>query len=145
MRVRVAGARVGRLATVTPAARPHVVPCCFALMDDAIYTAVDAKPKTTLALQRLTNIRAHPAATLLVDHYADDWAELWWVRVDGSARIVESDAEAAAAIAALQEKYEQYRQLPPAGAVLAVAIEAWRGWSYDDPRPHGTEETRYPT
>ena len=90
MRTLVAGARVGRLATLTSArtdrpARPHVVPCCFALVDDTIYSAVDGKPKTTPALQRLANVRAHPQSCLLVDHYADDWTALWWVRVDGSA------------------------------------------------------------
>ena len=85
MRQRLAGARVARLATLTPDGRPHVVPCCFALVEDTLYSAVDGKPKTTLALRRLDNVRAHPACSLLVDHYADDWAALWWVRVDGTA------------------------------------------------------------
>ena len=148
MRTLVAGARVGRLATLTSApadrpVRPHVVPCCFVLVDDTIYSAVDGKPKTTPALQRLANVRAHPQSCLLVDHYADDWTALWWVRVDGSARVVPTDGERDAAIGALQAKYEQYRQEPPPGAVLAIAIEGWRGWSYDDARPQTDEDTRY--
>ncbi len=85
-RRRVTGAPVGHLATVTSEGRAHVVPCCFALEGDRIYTAVDAKAKSTLALRRLDNVRAHPGVSLLVDHYEDDWSALWWVRIDGTAR-----------------------------------------------------------
>lgn len=129
MRDRVVQARVGRLATVTGDGAPHVVPCCFVLEADTIYSAVDAKPKSTLALRRLDNIRANPLASLVVDHYSDDWNELWWVRVDGAARIViESSGEHRAALAALTEKYRQYVAIPPPGSVVAIDITGWRGW-----------------
>ena len=82
---RLALARIGRLATVTPAGRPHIVPVCFTLHDGRIVTAVDAKPKSTTALARLDNVRATGRASLLVDHYDEDWTRLWWVRVDGPA------------------------------------------------------------
>ena len=128
MRARVAGARVGRLATVTTSGRPHVVPCCFALDGDVVVSAVDAKPKSTLALRRLDNLRAHPAASLLVDHYAEDWATLWWVRLDGTGRVVEDGAGRDAALALLAAKYEQYRRDPPPGPVVALEVTAWRAW-----------------
>jgi len=83
MRQRVEEARVGRLATVGPGAQPHLVPCCFVLSGDVLYSAVDAKPKTSLRLQRIRNLMANPSAALLIDHYQDDWSQLWWVRVDG--------------------------------------------------------------
>jgi PPOX class probable F420-dependent enzyme len=126
---RLAQARIGRLATVTPAGRPHVVPVCFALHDGCIYTAVDAKPKATRALQRLANIRAHGHASLLVDHYAEDWSQLWWVRVDGAATIEEGEA----GLGALAAKYEQYRDAPPAGPVIAIAPERWVSWVASEP------------
>lgn len=128
MRERVASARVGRLATVTTGGRPHVVPCCFALVGDAVYSAVDAKPKSTLALRRLENIRAHPTTSLLVDHYGEDWSELWWVRVDGHARIVDGGPERHAALEQLSEKYEQYRHEAPPGPVIAIDVTGWRAW-----------------
>ena len=128
MRARVASARVGRLATVTATGRPHLVPCCFALDGDVVVSAVDAKPKSTLALRRLDNLRAHPAASLLVDHYAEDWATLWWVRLDGTGRVVEGGAERDAALALLAAKYEQYRRDPPPGPVVALDVTAWRAW-----------------
>jgi PPOX class probable F420-dependent enzyme len=121
---RLAAARVGRLATVTADGRPHVVPVCFALAGGRIHTAVDAKPKSTRALKRLENVRATGRASLLVDHYEEDWSRLWWVRVDGPAEVV----DAGEALAALAAKYEQYRAAPPAGPAIAITPERWRSW-----------------
>jgi len=128
-RARLSAARVGRLATVRPDGHPHVVVCCFALHGDRLWTAVDAKPKATARLQRLANVRAHPWASLLVDHYEEDWDALWWVRADGPAAVLVEGVEHEAALAALVAKYPQYAAAPPRGAVIAVAVERWRGWS----------------
>jgi PPOX class probable F420-dependent enzyme len=131
MRRRVRDARVARLATVTNDGHPHVVPCCFALsgeVHEVVYSAVDAKPKSTIALRRLENLRANPHAALLVDHYADDWSTLWWVRVDGTGRVLEGGAELERAIALLVAKYSQYRLDPPAGPVIAIDVTRWRSW-----------------
>jgi len=125
---RVSSARVGRLATVTSAGRPHVVPCCYALDGDAIYSAVDAKAKTTLELRRLDNIRAHSVASLLVDHYAEDWSELWWVRVDGTARVVEGGNERDRALGLLSAKYPPYQTTPPPGPVIVIEVDRFRAW-----------------
>jgi PPOX class probable F420-dependent enzyme len=128
-RARLAQARVGRLATVRPDGRPHVVACCFAVEGDRVWTAVDAKPKATQRLQRLANVRANPWASLLVDHYEDDWDALWWVRVDGRAEVVGGGAERERALGALAAKYEQYAATPPGGEVIAIEVERWRGWA----------------
>ncbi len=127
---RVSEARVGRLATITAEGGPHLVPCCFAVVGTTIYTAVDAKPKATTALRRIDNIRADARVALLVDHYDEDWKSLWWVRVDGRARIVEPDldAEQERAVAALVGKYPQYRQVAIPGPVIAIEAERWRSW-----------------
>jgi PPOX class probable F420-dependent enzyme len=124
-----AQARIGRLATVTPAGRPHVVPVVFALDGDMVYTAVDAKPKSTRALARLENVRAGGRASVLVDHYEEDWANLWWVRVDGAAEVLQSER----AIDALAAKYAQYREARPAGPVIAIAPERWVSWVASEP------------
>jgi PPOX class probable F420-dependent enzyme len=129
-RARFAAARVARLATVG-GGRPHLVPIVFALDGDTVYSAIDdAKPKATLRLRRLTNIAANPAVTLLADHYEDDWSALWWVRADGTARVIEpAEPEAARARGLLAARYAQYRDAPPPGPVIAVAVERWSGWS----------------
>jgi PPOX class probable F420-dependent enzyme len=128
MRRRVQEARVGHLATVTTGGLPHVVPCCFILSRGALYSAVDAKPKSTVALRRLENLRANPSVSLLADHYVEDWSALWWIRVDGIARIIGPGAEHNRALSELAAKYEQYRREPPPGPVIAVDISAWRAW-----------------
>ena len=134
-RTLVADAAVGRLATVTAAGRPHIVPCCFVLAADggsgrdAIYSVVDGKPKSTMALKRLDNIRANPAASLVVDRYDDDWSQLWWVRVDGDASVLDAGEESAAAVELLAAKYHQYRETPPTGEVLRVEVTDWSDWT----------------
>jgi PPOX class probable F420-dependent enzyme len=129
MRERVRDARVARLATVGPGGRPHLVPICFVLEGDVLYSAVDEKPKRSKRLKRLENIRNHPEVTVLVDHYEEDWTRLWWARLDGRASVLDEGPERERALALLREKYEQYRSQPPRGPVIAVRVERWRGWS----------------
>lgn len=124
-------ARVARLGTVGSDGEPHLVPVTFALDGDTVATAVDHKPKTTMDLRRLRDIRANPHVCLLADHYEDDdWTRLWWVRADGRARIVEDTDERALPVEWLVEKYVQYRERPPAGPVILIRIDRWSGWSY---------------
>jgi PPOX class probable F420-dependent enzyme len=132
MREKFQRARVARLATVDENSQPHLVPVCFELVEDRIVSVVDAKPKSTPELRRLANIRAHPRVSLLVDEYDDDWTRLWWVRADGAARVVESGADRADAVAALTAKYPQYEEQPPGGPVVEVTVDRWVGWAYLD-------------
>lgn len=127
-RQRVEHAPVARLGTTMPNGRPHLVPCCFALRGDVVYTAIDAKPKSTLAVQRTKNILANPATCLLVDHYEEDWSALWWIRLDALTRVVDSPAEIKEAVRALQAKYDQYRQVAIWGPVIALDITKWTAW-----------------
>lgn len=122
-------ARVARLATVTPGGGPHIVPVTFAVHGSMIYTAVDAKPKTTRLLRRLDNVRLSPAAAVLADHYEDDWAALWWVRADGTASVIDDPGQMAGPVELLEERYPQYRDLPPAGPVIAIAVQRWTSWA----------------
>jgi PPOX class probable F420-dependent enzyme len=129
-RRRVAEARVARLATVRPDGAPHLVPVTFALLtDDRVVTAVDAKPKTTQRLQRLANVEAEPRVGLLVDHYDEDWQQLWWVRLDGIARVVRDESERDGMVEPLLAKYRQYADAPPTGPVVVVDVTDVRYWS----------------
>ena len=124
-------ARVARFATVAPDGRPRLVPITFALAGDVIYHAVDDKPKATRRLARLVDLATEPRAAVLADHYEDDWSALWWVRADGRARLLDDvrEAEAAAALDLLAERYAQYRARLPAGPVVALDIERISGWA----------------
>ena len=130
-RDRFASSHVAHLATVDAKGLPHVVPIVFAVDRDTIYFAVDHKPKRTTDLRRLRNIAANPHVSVLVDHYADDWTALWWARADGTARVLAPGPDADRAITLLVERYPQYRgDQRPAGPVVAIAVEAWSGWSF---------------
>lgn len=121
-------APVARLATVAPDGMPHLVPVVFALAGEVVYTAVDAKPKSTPRLRRLTNIANNPRVSLLVDHYADDWTQLWWVRVDGIAAIHHDGHPLQTGYHLLRDKYPQYQSVSLTGPVIAVAVRRWRSW-----------------
>jgi PPOX class probable F420-dependent enzyme len=123
---RFAAARVARLATADADAVPHLVPVTFALDGGAIVFAIDHKPKRSTDLRRLRNIAVNPAVSFLADGYDEDWARLWWVRADGTARVLES---APSAVEALRAKYPQYRQRPPEGPVVRTEVTVWRSWS----------------
>ena len=127
-RARFAAARVARLATADAAGRPHLVPIAFVVAGDTIYSAVDAKPKRTRALRRLANVRENPAVSLLVDHWdEDDWDRLWWVRADGEGRVLDpEDPEAVRAVELLRGRYPRQQA---DGAVLAVDVARWSGWT----------------
>jgi PPOX class probable F420-dependent enzyme len=124
-----AASPVARLSTVRPDGGPHVVPVVFALVEDTVYSAVDAKPKRSRALQRVANLRADPRCAFLVDHYEDDWRRLWWVRADGRGEVVDEPSGAHPGIRALVHRFSQYRDDPPAGPLLVVSVERWSGWS----------------
>jgi PPOX class probable F420-dependent enzyme len=126
--VRFAQSPVARLATVTPEGTPHLVPVVFAVDQDRVYTAVDAKPKTTQRLRRLTNIEHNPHVSLLVDRYSDDWTQLWWVRADGVATIHAGDEAMRTGYRLLRAKYAQYQAVRLNGPVIAVAVHHWAGW-----------------
>ena len=119
---------VAMLATVGPESVPHVVPVVFAVHRDVVYTAVDAKRKTTQRLRRQANIEANPQVSILVDHYEDDWTQLWWVRADGHAEIHYSGEAMATGYALLRKKYPQYQRLELAGPVVTVDVARWRSW-----------------
>jgi PPOX class probable F420-dependent enzyme len=119
-------ARVARLGTVGSDGAVRLVPICFAVVDGWIVSAVDHKPKRTTQLRRLDDLAATGMATVLVDHYDDDWSQLWWVRVRG--RAVVHEAGEPAAVAALVAKYVQYQEHRPTGAVYRIALDEVRSW-----------------
>ncbi|MFD6896983.1 TIGR03668 family PPOX class F420-dependent oxidoreductase [Rhodococcus sp. NPDC060086] len=130
IRLRVGDARVARLATADGSGVPHLVPIVFALEGDAIHTCVDDKPKTTRRLRRLADIAENPRVSVLVDHYDDDWSQLWWVRIDGIATVDDADSDTGATgLDALARKYVQYRVKRPSGPVITIDRLSWRSWS----------------
>jgi PPOX class probable F420-dependent enzyme len=67
--------RVARMATVDDAGRPLVLPVCYVVAGETLYSPTDAKPKRVPVqrLKRLRNIQHNPHVALVIDDYSDDW------------------------------------------------------------------------
>ncbi len=130
----IAHGRVARMATVDAHGHPSVVPIVYAF-DERLYTPLDAKPKRVAAMQlrRVRNIRAHPHVAIVVDHYSENWRDLAWVLIRGTADIVADGPTYVTGIELLRQKYPQYATLPLDGALLIVVTPLTiRGWRATD-------------
>jgi PPOX class probable F420-dependent enzyme len=123
--------RVARLATVDSAGRPLVLPVCYVLAAETVYSPTDAKPKRVPVerLKRLQNIRANPHVALVIDDYGEDWTQLAYVIIHGTAQILTRGPDFEQAVAALRDKYPQYRGMPihenPMIAVHLTRVVRW--------------------
>ena len=120
-------ADVARLATVSETGQPHLVPVTFAVDGDHLYVAIDHKPKTTVNLKRLRNIAHNPRVAVLADHYEEDWSQLWWVRADGEASVLDEGRDGPLDL--LARKYGQYQEQRPAGPVISIEVTRWTAWA----------------
>ena len=126
--------RVGRLAFADDAGHPRVLPVTFALADNALWSAIDQKPKRTPEPARVRWLRRRPEAALCLDRYSEDWEQLAWLQLLGGVEVLEVEA-AAVGLAALAAKYPQYEQAPPPGPVLRLVPERalhWRAADYGE-------------
>ena len=127
-------ARVARLATASATGEPHVVPVCFIFDGTYFYSAIDSKPKRVAAarLRRLQNLRENPRASLVIDHYEEDWDRLRYVLVMGSSEILETGHDRERALDMLREKYPQYHAMRDFGQGPVIRLTpnrvvSWRG------------------
>ena len=122
-------ARVATLATIRADGRVDLVPITFAFDDQVVVTAIDHKKKSTTELKRLDNIGQFPEVTLLADHYNDqDWTHLWWVRIRGRAKVHQAGSEYERALDLLSDRYPQYVETRPKGAVIVIDRTELTGW-----------------
>lgn len=136
--------RVARLATVDGNNHPHVVPIVYAFDGKRLYTPIDKKPKRVGAsrLQRVRNIQANARVAVVIDDYSEDWRQLAWVQIRGSATIVEGGPEHATAVGLLQAKYPQYGAMTlhdrPIIVITPNRIVSWSGGEADGSLPDGS-------
>lgn len=124
--------RVGRLATVSAAGEAYLVPVCYALDGEHIFTPIDEKPKRSdRPLKRVRNIQETGRATLVVDYYEDeDWDRLAWVMLRGPAEVITPGHELhGRAIHRLRQRYRQYREMNLGSAeVIALRPDRVVAW-----------------
>jgi PPOX class probable F420-dependent enzyme len=123
---------VARLALLDEEDLPRVLPVTFSVAEDAVWSAIDRKPKRAAEPGRVRRLRRRPEAALLVDRYDDDWSRLAWVELRGRVSVVPA-AEAAAPLDALAAKYAQYRVQAPPGPLLRLAVERATWWNASEP------------
>ena len=123
----VAAARVARLGYLDGEDRPRVLPVTFAVAGDAVWSAIDEKPKRRPEPARVECLRRRPEAALLVDRYDDDWTHLAWVQLLGHVDVLPIDSSHEA-VEALAAKYEQYARRTPPGPLLRLTVERTRHW-----------------
>ena len=131
------------LATLRADGSPALVPIVFARAGEEIWSPIDGKPKRSTALARTRHIAREPRVALLLDAYDADWAQLWWLRIEGHARIEQS--ELARGEAALRAKYPQYARVPMhAGEPQLLRIEIARiaSWAAGSAAVLAAEEER---
>lgn len=125
-----ADARRATLSTIDPTGRPRLVPCCYVLVDDVVWSPLDEKPKAVddpRRLGRVRDIARDPRVTLLVDRWSEDWSQLAWVRIEGRAEVVESEP---GIVAALRAKYPQYSAHDlESRPMIAIAVERMTSWA----------------
>ena len=124
--------RLAHLATASAAGVPHVVPICYALVGDALYSVVDEKPKRTRAgLKRLRNILENPSVAVVIDDYDEDWSRLAYLLMHGEAQRVTEADEFERALQALRARYPQYQSMPLAFAshpMIRIGLRRWHLW-----------------
>ena len=125
---RLAAARA-QVCSITPDGGPVVV-VTFAVIGLNVVHMIDEKPKTTHQLQRLQNVETLPVAAMLVDHYDDDWHQLWWVRVGWEVVIEKDGGNWWEARSRLKGKYRQYRNAPPSGPAIFLSIDRLSHWEH---------------
>ena len=112
---------------------PQALPFVFARVDRCLWSPVDGKPKKRANLSRLEWIAAEPQVLVLVDHYEDDWAQLWWLKLSGHATVVgEHEPGWQAAVGGLAAKYPQYAATPMFAGVptmIRIKITHWKSWA----------------
>jgi PPOX class probable F420-dependent enzyme len=130
MRSKVAEARVARVGTLDESGSIHLVPVVYVVDGDTWYSPSDAGPRP---VKRLRNVLANPQTSILIDEYDEAWSRVWWVRLRGRGRMIESGAEGERARRLLGAKYPQFADATAdslAGPVMAVEIKQWTGWAY---------------
>ncbi len=119
---------MGHLGLLDDRGRPRVLPVTYAVHEQAVWTAIDNKPKASeREPARVRWLRERPHAALTVDHYEDDWTRLCWVQLIGSMSVVEGPPEGAV-LDALSRRYPQYLEDPPPGPLLKLSPERALWW-----------------
>ena len=116
------------MSTVAADGSPHAVPVVFALVENEIVSPIDHKPKSGKVMARMRNLRRDPRATLLIDHWDEDWTRLAWLMVRGTAELDEDYPEDP--LHALNGRYPQYEPDERHDTLIRLRPTSLLWWSW---------------
>jgi coenzyme F420-0:L-glutamate ligase/coenzyme F420-1:gamma-L-glutamate ligase len=137
------GARIGHLATTASNRQPYLTPVVFIAQQNGIIIPLDYKPKTidVKELRRVKNIEENPKVSFLVDHYDENWTNLWFVMMIGHAKLVQMNGKTERKIKEMRKipdmflkKYSQYTKIGIGKTYIKLMIEKTIYWEYDQIR-----------
>ena len=125
--------RVARMATADRTGEPHIVPVCYVFDEGCLFTPIDSKPKRVSyeKLKRVKNISANPKISILLDRYSEDWKELYYILITGTADLLPYGHSRKRAVELLTAKYSQYKEMGlgdlrlPVIRITPVNIVSW--------------------
>lgn len=133
-------ARIGYLATSSSNLQPYLTPVVFIVLQNRIFIPLDDKPKTidVKELRRVKNIEENPKVSFLVDHYDEDWTNLWFVMIIGRATLVQMNGRNKRTAKEIMnihnmflKKYSQYAKIGIGNIYIKIGIEKTICWKYD--------------
>jgi len=136
----ITSARSGHLTTASSNLQPYVTPVVFILQQNNIFVPLDDKPKTISVkeLKRVKNIEENPKVCFLVDHYEEDWTNLWFVMIIGYATLVELNGRAEKITKEIRKihtkllkKYSQYTKISIGRSYIKIRIDKTIYWKYN--------------
>jgi PPOX class probable F420-dependent enzyme len=124
-----AEARRGVLSTIGSDGSPHSVPVVYVVHDGELVSPIDDKPKRGPDLKHIANVTNDPRATLLADHWDEDWTRLGWVMVRGIMRVEAHNPTAED----LRDRYPQYTdEITPGERALVLRPRRVSWWTWAD-------------
>ena len=128
-------ATVARLATADRSGVPHVVPVCFGVSNGCIFILLDHKPKQAKLtnLKRVKNILENSNVSRIIDHYDNDWTNLWYILISGHAALLEETPERPEVLDTLVHKYPQYESRDLySNPLIKIIPSNVLFWAYND-------------
>jgi PPOX class probable F420-dependent enzyme len=131
-RTLISRAKVARLATVDQKLYPYVVPVVFVFHENSFFIPLDEKTKTVnpRKLKRVKNIEKNPNVTLLIDRYQNDWKKLFFLMIQGKAKVIDGNNKLMDKIhKLLVSKYPQYKKIGIGNSCIKIEPTKVRFWS----------------
>ena len=117
------GAKVARLATVDQKSHPYVIPVVFVFHENSFFIPLDEKIKTVNSkkLKRVKNIEKNPNVTLLIDKYQNDWKKLFFLMIQGKAKMIDGNSKLMNKVHKLLIlKYPQYKKIGVGNSCIKI-------------------------